>query len=69
LPGGIVEAEELFRRLTDGGILTTPVSYPGRRYSLPGGGTVGLRTKSGSGGPAIDVNIPSIPEIEKIHFV
>jgi len=69
LTGTIDDASELFKRLTRGGVVTTPLTYPGEQYTLPGGGTVGLRPKSKSGGPAIDVDIDSIPEIEKIHYV
>jgi hypothetical protein len=35
---------------------------------LPGGGRVGIRAKSKSGKPTIDVDIPGIP-IKKIKFV
>lgn len=41
--------------------------YPGTMVELPNGGTVGLRPKSKSGGPAIDVNIPNVP-YDKTHF-
>jgi hypothetical protein len=36
---------------------------------LPDGqGVVGIRPESRSGDPAVDVNIPSVPEVSKIHF-
>jgi hypothetical protein len=35
---------------------------------LPGGGRVGLRPKSKSGEPTIDIDIPGIP-IKRIDFV
>ena len=39
----------------------------GTMYQLPGGGFVGLRMNSESGGPAIDLNIPGL-NIKKLHF-
>jgi hypothetical protein len=43
-------------------------TYPGKIVDLPGGGRVGLRPKSKSGEPTIDIDIPGIP-IKKIKFV
>ena len=67
VPGGSQEAQDLYDQLTQGGTPSTPPIYPGTGSKLPGGGWVGIRPQSKSGGPAIDVNIPGIP-ITKIHF-
>jgi hypothetical protein len=62
------DAEDFFKKLSNGGTANTPVGYPGKRVSLPGGGSVGLRPVSKKGGPpTIDVNIPGIP-ITKLKF-
>jgi len=68
VPGGQNEAEDLFNGLTIGGKPATVPTYPGKIVDLPGGGRVGLRLKSKSGAPTIDVDIPGIP-IKKIKFV
>jgi hypothetical protein len=68
VPGGSREAEELFANLSQGCTVNTPPGYPGKGCQLPGGGWVGLRPKSRSGVPTIDVNIPGMP-IRKIKFV
>lgn len=66
--GGQKEAEALFNDLTQGGTPNTPPGYPGQGCDLPGGGWVGLRPKSKSGKPTMDINVPGIP-IRKIKFV
>jgi RHS repeat-associated protein len=69
VPGGVKEAEDMFDELSKGGTVV-PGNYPGTRVALPGGGTVGIRTKmTNSPGTAanIDVNIPGVP-IDKIKF-
>jgi hypothetical protein len=72
--GGQVEAERLFRELTQGGRDITPTTYPGQLIELPNGrGTIGYRPASKSGPPTIDVNAldaagQPIP-IEKLKFV
>jgi hypothetical protein len=66
--GGQKEAEDLFNDLTVGGNPAAVPTYPGKIVDLPGGGRVGLRPKSKSGEPTIDVDIPGIP-IKKIKFV
>jgi hypothetical protein len=72
--GGIKEAKELFRQLTEGGTDITPPNYPGGLVELPGGrGTVGIRSTSKGGPPTIDVKAVDgkgnrIP-VKKIKFV
>jgi hypothetical protein len=68
VPGGERAANDLFDDLTTGGQLVTIPTYPGTMFDLPGGGRVGLRPKSKSGEPTIDVDIPGVP-IKKIKFV
>jgi hypothetical protein len=68
VPGGKKAADDLFDDLTDGATPAKVPSYPGKMFDLPGGGRVGLRPKSKSGEPTIDVDIPGIP-IKKIKFV
>jgi hypothetical protein len=68
VPGGQKAADDLFHNLTVGGKSAAVPSYPGKMVDLPGGGRVGLRPKSKSGEPTIDVDIPGIP-IKKIKFV
>jgi hypothetical protein len=68
VPGGTKEADDFFDDLTVGGTPVTLPGYPGKMMDLPGGGRVGLRPKSKSGEPTIDVDIPGIP-IKKVKFV
>lgn len=68
VPGGQKAADDLFDDLTAGGTPVVVPKYPGKMVDLPGGGRVGVRPKSKSGGPTIDVDIPGIP-IKKIKFV
>lgn len=68
VPGGKKAADDLFDDLIAGGKPARVPTYPGKMLDLPGGGRVGLRPKSGSGEPTIDVDIPGIP-IKKIKFV
>lgn len=68
VPGGQTDAEDLFNDLAVGGNAVNVPTYPGRMLDLPGGGRVGLRPKSKSGPPTIDVDIAGIP-IKKIKFV
>jgi hypothetical protein len=67
VPGGQKAADDLFDDLTVGGKPVVSPNYPGKLVDLPGGGRVGLRPKSKSGEPTIDINIPGIP-IKKIKF-
>jgi hypothetical protein len=68
VPGGKKAADDLFDDLTAGGAPAVVPTYPGTMVDLPGGGRVGLRLKSKSGEPTIDVDIPGIP-IKKLKFV
>lgn len=68
VPGGKKAADDLFDDLTAGGTPVVVPTYPGKLVNLPGGGRVGLRPKSKSGEPTVDVDIPGIP-IKKIKFV
>ena len=68
VPGGQKAADDLFNDLTVGGKPVVMPTYPGKLVDLPGGGRVGLRPKSKSGEPTIDVDIPGIP-IKKLKFV
>jgi len=65
---GLDKAEKIFKKLTRGGKRVKDSTHSGKRVKVPGGGEIGFRPKSRSGGPAIDVNIPSVPEIRRIHF-
>jgi hypothetical protein len=66
--GGLIDAQDFFDELTDGGTDVTPPGYPGILKRLPGGGYAGLRPASKSGPPTIDVDIPGI-DIDKIKFL
>jgi hypothetical protein len=66
--GGQTEADRLFGDLAAGGKPIHLPGYPGKMVDLPAGGRVGLRPKSKSGEPTIDIDIPGIP-IKKIKFV
>ena len=68
VPGGQKAANDLFDDLAAGGTAATAPTYPGKMIDLPGGGRVGLRPKSKSGEPTIDIDISGIP-IKKIKFV
>src|SRR5438552_13753136 len=61
IPGGQQAADNFFDDLTFGGKPAVVPTYPGKMVDLPGGGRVGLRPKSKSGEPTIDVDIPEIP--------
>lgn len=67
VPGGLPKAEEIYTRLHRGGAVNTPPGYDGEGRDVPSGGWVGLRPRA-EGSPAVDVNVPSVPEIGKIHF-
>src|SRR5262245_35823952 len=67
LLGGLPAAEQLLRKLTQGGTDITPPGYPGQLIQLTGGEIIGLRSSSTSGPPTIDVNVPPLL-IDKIKF-
>jgi hypothetical protein len=72
--GGVAEAEQLFRELTQGGTDVTPPDYAGTLIRLPGGqGTVGYRPTSKSGRPTLDIkavdNLGQPIPVKKIKFV
>jgi hypothetical protein len=58
---------KIFQDLTVNAELISRPTYPGSWYSLPGGGQIGIRETSASGGVTIDLDIPGIP-INKIHI-
>lgn len=70
LPGGEPAAEAMFGRLTTGRGATdiTPNGYAGRMFRLDDGTVVGYRPFTGTGRPAIDINIPGFGSITKFHF-
>lgn len=74
VPGGQAEAEAMFRELAEDGSEHVMPGYPGQMIDLPGGrGAVGLRPRSKTGPPTIDVNVIDsggnrIP-ISKIKFI
>jgi hypothetical protein len=59
------ELDEVFEVLRVHGSPTTS-RYPGAGFDLPGGGFVGRR-ESKRFGPTLDINIPGIDDIRKIH--
>lgn len=67
VPGGLPKAEEIYARLHQGGGVIPDPDYPGERREVPSGGQVGIRPGA-AGSPAVDINIPSVPEVTKIHF-
>jgi hypothetical protein len=67
LPGGTEAARELFDYLRAG---TAPYESDSNKtiVKLPGSaGYITFRSLSGSGGPAMDVNVPGIA-LKRIHF-
>lgn len=70
LPGGEAAAEATLRRLTEGpnAVDITPPRYTGRMCRLDDGSVVGYRPTTGSGSPAIDINIPGYLGVRKLHF-
>jgi hypothetical protein len=64
----MIGAMEFFIKLLRLGNVYRHATYPGVRVNIPGWGAVGLRPFSKSGSPAIDVDIPKIPQVERIHF-
>ena len=69
LPGDIKAAEDLTLDLGKlGQIRNHPKVQDGVGIDLPGGGFIGFRPHSGSGGPAIDIDVPGFGGVDKIHF-
>jgi hypothetical protein len=66
VPGGPTAARRIYEQLAQGG---RPYhgDYPGTAVELPTGGFVGIRGAD-SDHPTIDVNIPGIPQVSKLHF-
>ena len=64
--GGPGAARHVYDQLSLGG---TPYrgDYPGTAVQLPNGGFVGIRGAD-SDNPTIDVNIPGISQVSKLHF-
>jgi hypothetical protein len=59
------ELDDLFEQLRIHGSPTSS-KYPGTGIDLEGGGFLGLR-QSGRHGPTLDVNIPGVRDVRKIH--
>ena len=64
--GGQERAREIYSQLTEDGV-PYHGNYPGRAVELPNGGFVGIRGED-TEAPTIDVNIPTLPEVRKLHF-
>ena len=66
VPGGPQAAQQIYDQLAQGG---SPYhgDYPGMAVELPDGGFIGIRNAD-TGNPTIDVNIPSISRVSKLHF-
>jgi RHS repeat-associated protein len=56
----------LFDELSEGGTPVESSGYPGKLVQPADGTTVGLRAESASGGPAIDIKLPT-GELLKVH--
>lgn len=69
LSGDIKAAEDLTLDLGKlGQIRNHPQVQDGVGIDLPGGGFIGFRPHSSSGGPAIDINVTGFDDFRKIHF-
>ena len=66
VPGGPSAARQIFDQLSQGGTRYHG-DYPGAGAALPNGGFVGIRGAD-TGHPTIDVNIPGIFQVSKLHF-
>jgi hypothetical protein len=67
--GSLDAAEVYFDRFRDLGEPMNAPNYPGELIALGGENRVGLRQRSKSGEPTMDVWVQYIPEIRKITFV
>jgi hypothetical protein len=59
------ELDDLFEELRVHGT-PTGSRYPGSGYDLTGGGFIGRR-QSKKFGPTLDINIPGVEDVTKIH--
>jgi hypothetical protein len=66
VPGGQVMARGIYGQLATGGT-PYPGRYPGTAVEFPDGGFVGIRDAD-TDNPTIDINLPGIPEVTKLHF-
>jgi hypothetical protein len=66
VPGGQQSAREMFDRLSSGGV-SYRGAYPGTAVEFPDGGFVGIRDAD-TEHPTIDVNLPGVPDVTKLHF-
>ena len=64
--GGPERAREIYEQLAKDGAPYRG-DYPGRGVELEDGGFVGIRGEH-TATPTIDVNIPTVPEVRKLHF-
>ena len=71
LPGDIAAAREFLQKFRELGqvVAEAPANYPGEMVLLGSGDRVGLRSRSKSGEPTIDVTVEYVPEVRKIKFV
>ena len=70
MTGGATAATAMFAQLTAGGTQVANSNYPGTLMSVDGG-TIGYRTtmtRSPGTEATIDVNVPTVPEIQKLKF-
>ncbi len=67
--GDETDAEELFKKLTEGGTPEQRAGYPGKGVKLPNGDWIGYReaSESKSGSPTIDLDVKGI-DFDKIHY-
>jgi hypothetical protein len=70
MPGGEAAARALFARLIAGVPVrdVTPPGHGGRLLLLPDGSRLGFRPTSSSGTPAIDIDVPGLRVMRRIHF-
>jgi hypothetical protein len=66
--GGLQAAEQLMDELEALGEPSRRGDYDGRMVQLGEEGTVGLRHRSKSGEPTLDVQVQCVPEIRKAKF-
>jgi hypothetical protein len=69
LEGSLEDAREFFDKFRELGEPVSVAHYPGELIALGGENRVGLRRRSKSGEPTIDVALEWVPQIRKIKFV